>query len=223
MFKRIRNMKKQLIILVISALAVPLLAQETNDFVPRRGEQRKPAWNKKEQPERRPRRSGRSEEERKEHQERRLQFMEKALEKIGVSEAERAKVIELQNSHREKMKANMRRVDEAREKLSRLQDTGGSEAEIDAVIEEISSAQAEQLKILVRNRMEMERILGKEKYVRFMENARLQFRKHGRRGGHGVPPRPGLPPIPTEKDEPPKPSRPESTQVPAAPPLPVEA
>ena len=70
---------------------------------------------------------------------------------------------------------------------------------LEAAIQEVSVAQTEQLRILVANRIEMERILGKEKYAKFMQNARTQFQKHGRHGGPPLPPRPGLPPIPGQE------------------------
>ncbi len=61
------------------------------------------------------------------------------------------------------------------------------------------------------NRIEMERILGKEKYKKFMQNARKQFQKHGRHGGTGFPPMPGrrpggkAPPMPDPNAPPPVP------------------
>ncbi len=203
-------MKKILIILTGFALAQPLMAQQTNEFRPRRGEKRNFAGRDGNRPGR-PRSSDRSdwsEQQRKEHQTRRLQLMDKALSKIGVTEEERIQVVKLQNKHRELMAANSQRAEKARNTLSRLQNEGASEAELDAAIDAVSAALAEQLKILVRNRMEMERILGKEKNDKLMESARVQFRKHGRYGGPGFPPRPDVPPLPTDAEASPNPPAP---------------
>ncbi|MBT8042112.1 MAG: hypothetical protein KJN98_03005 [Pontiella sp.] len=196
-------MKTKLMIIASLALAFSSVAQPTND-VPhsdkktfRPEKQRREGWRES------------SPERKAEMQERRLQLMERSLDKIGVSEEQRNQIRQLQMAHGEAMKANSKQISEARKQLSKLQDDGASEAEIDAAIDAVTAAQADQLKILVRNRMEMEKLLGKEKYALFMDRARNQFRKHGRRGGSGMPPRPGLPPVPgdgdREEDSPPPP------------------
>ena len=211
-------MKKQLIILLASAMVIPALAQETNDFQMRRGQGREANRKNRDRPER-PNHSDWTEEQHKQHQERKYQFMDKVLTEIGVGDEDKIKIRQLQEAHRQKMKENMEQTSAAREKLSNLQDASASEAELDAAIDEVSDAQTAQLRILVRNRMEMEKILGKEKHARCMENARTQFRQHGRRGGLGVPPRPGVPPVPkTEKDskQPPPPQA--RAEQPAPPP-----
>ncbi len=210
-------MKKQLIGLLAVAMVFPVLAQETNEFRQRRGDDGSESIEKKRE---RPKRPEWTEQQRKERMERKYQFMDKALSSIGVSEEDRIKLHELQEGHRQKMKENMARGIEAREKLSRLQDKGATEEEIDVAIQDVVDAFAEQLKILVRNRMEMEKILGKEKYARLMENARKQFHKHGRRGGSGMPPRPGLPPIPGEGKKPNLPPLPNASSAPLPPPPP---
>ncbi len=202
-------MKKQLIILWVVAAAISGLAEETNQLQrPHRGDQRESTEKKRTRPDW-------TEQQRKEHQERRYQFMDKALTDIGVSEEDKVKIRDLQETHRQKMKENMERGVNARKKLSELQETGATEEELDVAIQNVADTMAEQLKILVRNRMQMEKILGKEKYALFMQNARKQFHKHGRSGGSGVPPRPGLPPIPGEgkgsKPPPPPPIQPPPT------------
>lgn len=169
-------MKKLLMILAVSVLAVPAMAQETNQAGPRRDKKKHPEWN---------------EQKRGQQQQRRLLFMERALKKIGVTEQEKAQIIELQKMHKEKMMANEQRTAKLRERLSALLDDGAPTEVLEAAIQEVSAAQTEQLRILVGNRIEMERILGKEKYKQFMQNARKQFQKHGRRGGAGFPPMPG--------------------------------
>ena len=202
-------MKKQLIILWVSAAAISGLAEETNQLQrPRRGDNRESTEKKRMRPDW-------TEQQRKEHLERRYQFMDKALTDIGVSEADKVKIRELQEIHRQKMKENMEIGITTRKKLSELQEKGATEEELDAAIQNVADTMAEQLKILVRNRMEMEKILGREKYALFMKNARKQFHKHGRSGGSGMPPRPGLPPIPGEgkgsKQPPPPPIQPPPT------------
>lgn len=212
-------MKRQLIILAVSVLAIPSMAQSSNGFGHGQGERRRPEWNEGERPDRQYK-QGRPEmspEKKAKMQERRLQLMEKSLREIGISEEQRVRIFELQKRHREKMKAVSQQAGEARAKLSRLQDVGASEAELDVAIDAVSDAQSAQLKILVRNRMEMEQILGKEKYVRFMESARMQFRSHGRRGGSGMPPRPDLPPLPgggQNSGIPPLPDAPQNQKAP---------
>jgi hypothetical protein len=139
-------------------------------------------------------------------EERRLLLMERELKRIGVTEDEKAKINALQKVHTQKMSANAERIAAARNKLARLMDQGAPMEVIEAAIGEITDAQAEQLRILVYNRIEMERILGKEKYDAFMKNARKQFQKHGRRGGPPLPPRPQLPPAPGQSPSDPDPS-----------------
>lgn len=185
-------MKKELLILCVVSMALPGWTQETNELVnPSEIDRPKPAENNRKRPER-------TEQQRKELQERRYQFMEKALNDIGVSDEDKIKIRKLQETHRQKMKENMERGIAARKTLSELQEKGATEEELDRAIEAVVGTMEEQLKILVRNRMAMEKILGKEKYTLFMQNARKQFHKHGRSGGSGMPPRPGLPPIPGE-------------------------
>lgn len=170
---------------MVLVVATSAFAQETNVVEKRRGEG---FGSGRERLDRGPG-------QREDRQQRNVQLIGKVLSDIGVSEEDKVKIHDLQEEHRAKMKANMDRTFAAREKLSRLQDSGATSEQLDAAINEISDAQSEQLKILVRNRMEMEQILGKEKYAKFMESARMQFRQHeGRRGDGGLPPRPRLPP-----------------------------
>lgn len=142
---------------------------------------------------------------------RQLKLMEKALNELGVTEEQRQQIIALQKVHMEKMKENWKRMDAARCELSRLQDMGASMEELDVAIQEVSDAQNERLQILVHNRKEMEKILGKEKNDRLMQMAHEYFRKHGRRPGAGMPPRPSPPPIPGENQS--------TNQTPPAPPV----
>jgi hypothetical protein len=195
-------MKKKLIFLLVSVVAVSAFAQETNDMNKRRGEGRGPGRKGPERPERTP-------EQREEDEQRKIQLMDKVLGNIGVGDEDKIKISKLQGEHRSKMKANSERTFAAREKLSRLQNSGATAAQLEAAIDQVTQAQSEQLKILVLNRMEMEQILGKEKYAKFMESARMQFRQHeGRRGNDGLPPRPGLPPMANQGDGKPQPPLP---------------
>ena len=189
-------MKKLLMILAVSVLAGSAMAQETNQAGPRRDKKKHPEW---------------TEQKRAQQHQRRLQLMERELKKIGVTEKEKAQITQLQKMHKEKMMANEQRTAMLRERLSMLLDDGAPMEALEAAILEVSAAQTEQLRILVRNRIEMERILGKEKYSKFMKNARTQFKKHGRRGGAGIPPVPGHhprekhPPLPEHGTQPPPP------------------
>jgi len=133
--------------------------------------------------------------------------MEKALNELGITEEQRTKILFLQQEHMEKMKANWQQLNAARNDLSRLQDESAPMEDIDAAIQRVADAQAEQLRIFAHNRREMEMILGKEKNDLFMQNARQQFRRHGRRPGPDLPPMPGQenganlpPPPPGESD-----------------------
>lgn len=179
-------MKTNIVLAVLTALVMPLMAQETNTTPQKLTDTEINEPMPREQrvrPEPTP-------EQKAKFKEHRLRLLEKALNEIGVTEEQREQIIALQDAHMETMKANWKRMNDARRKLSELQDRGASEKEIDEAIQEIADAQTEQLKTLVRNRMEMERILGKEKNEQLMEKARKQFREHGRRPGAGMPPRP---------------------------------
>lgn len=123
----------------------------------------------------------RTEEERAEFRKRKYEFMDKFLTNIGIKEEERQKIHTLQEEHRKRMKENHIKSEEARKELTQLQSEGATEEAIDAAIEKIADIQADQLRILVKNRMEMEKILGKEKYELFMNNARKQFNMHRER------------------------------------------
>ena len=189
-------MKKQFIILAVAALVLPAIAQ-TNEC---------------EKPEKFNR-------DKAEMQKHRLQLMEKSLKEIGVTEEQQQQIFELQKKHLQIMKENMEKIDAARENISKLEKSGASEAELFAAIDVLTAAQGDQMKALMRNRLQMEEILGKEKFAQFMETARSQYRKHGRRSGKGMPPKPPrLPPIPGEVTDPPPPPVPPESQE--SPPLP---
>ncbi len=179
-------MKKKLIILWVSILTIPVLAQQGHS----------PAGHEQTEQKRRP------------HEQRKYQFMNRALTKIGVSDEDKQKIRTLQSEHRRQIGVSKKRMEAAHSKLAWIQEIDATDVEIDIAIQEIAEAQTEQLKILVYNRREMEKILGKEKYAQLMEIARTQFHKRGQGGGRGLPPRPGLPPLPGEQKkvkEPPMP------------------
>lgn len=190
--------------MAVLALAFPLFAEEKEEELQPVAEQsasKEPKKSKNDRGE--------------EFEARQLKLMEKALKEIGVTEEQKARIFALQAEHMEKMKANWKRLNETRKKLSRLLDESAPIEEIDAAILEVAAAQADQLRTFAYNRREMEQILGKEKNDKFMENARVQFRRHGRRSGPDLPPRPGqndestnppLPPVESGKKAPPPPS-----------------
>ena len=189
-----QEMKNRIIMITVLALVLPLMAQETDngkkpasDATPTAQESRESAPDRGE-----------------EFRARQVKLMEKSLKEIGVTEEQRTRIFALQEEHMAKMKANWQRLNEARVILSKLQDESASMEEIDEAIQKVADAQAEQLRLFAHNRREMEQILGKEKNDRFMKNARKQFRRHGRRPGPDMPPRPGArevssPPLPPGK------------------------
>ena len=69
------QMKKHLIILLVSAIAIPALAQNTNNFH---------------------KRSEKMEQQRRKQLERKYQFMDKMLTRIGVSDEDKVKISGLQ-------------------------------------------------------------------------------------------------------------------------------
>ncbi len=206
-------MKKQLMILAVAGLAVPVFSQQTNEFH-RSGEERYGERKKGERGERKYKEHREmSPEQKAKMQEHRLQLMEKTLKDIGITEEQKTQILVLQQKQREDMKAAYEQVEVLRQKLSELEKSGAGEVEIYAAIDAVSNAQAEQMKILARNRIQMERILGKDKFNLFMESARSKWREHGRRGGAGLPPRP---PSGGGK-EPPKPPTGSEAQTPPTP------
>ncbi|MEI6892407.1 MAG: hypothetical protein V5783_09565 [Pontiella sp.] len=190
-------MKIHLIILAAVAMSIPVLAQQTNEFMPAKDD-RSAEHKDGNRGERR--RKEMTEEQKAEKEERHLKMMEKTLKNIGVTEGQKIQIVELQQKQRVQMKAAFKKVEEKKRKLSDLERAGAPEEDIFAAIDEISDAQAEQMKVLARNRIQMERILGKEKFKVFMEYARSKWKEHGRRGGSGVPPSPESgPPLPNNE------------------------
>jgi len=183
-------MKKRIIMMVVLALTLPLMAQETDS------EQKPAPTVPPPAPESRESEPDRGEK----FQARQVKLMEKALNEIGVTEEQQTRIFALQEEHMETMKANWQRLKAARNELSRLQDESASMEDIDAAIQMVADSQAEQLRLIAHNRRAMETILGKEKSDRFMKNARKQFRRHGRHPGPDMPPRPSSPPLPPGSD-----------------------
>ena len=183
-------MKNRIILIAVTALALPLMAsgqKPASDAQPAAQASRESASDRGEK-----------------FRARQVRLMEKALKDIGVTEEQRTSIFALQEEHMEKMKANWELLNAARNNLSRLQDESASMEEIDAAIQKVADAQADQLRLIAHNRREMEHILGKEKNDRFMQNARKQFRRHGRHAGPDMPPRPtageaSAPPLPPAK------------------------
>lgn len=186
-------MKIHLITLVAFALSIPVWAQQTNESShpksDKNGERSERGYKQRREM---------STEEKAAKDERRLQLMEKTLKEIGVSDEQKVQIIALQKNLKEQMRTAYQTIETKKKSLSDLEKSGATEEKIYDAIDEVSDAQAEQMKILARNRMQMERILGKDKFKLFMDSARNKWKEHGRRGGAGMPPTPGLPPLPTD-------------------------
>ena len=196
-------MKNRIIMTAVLALAMPLMAQEAD-----KGQKAIPDAQPAAQE------SGESAPNRGEgFRARQVKLMEKALKEIGVTEEQQTRIFALQEEHMQKMKTSWQLLKAARNDLSGLQGESASMDEIDAAIQKVVDAQAEQLRLIAHNRRDMVTILGKEKNNRFMKNARKQFRRHGRppspemppRPGHGGAPYPPMPPVETSPEAPPLP------------------
>ena len=195
-------MKTQMIFFAAALRLFPAFSQ-TNTQIVAGGEHRHEHWKGDRDGGRRGERRELTPEEREQMNERRLQMMEKTLKELGVTEEQKLQITELQNKMKEQMRAAFAHIEDQKQKLKALEEAGAPESEIFAAIDAVADAQAEQMKILARNRIQMERILGKEKFEQFMDKARNKWREHGRRGGQGMPPIPGgnkdktAPPPPT--------------------------
>jgi Spy/CpxP family protein refolding chaperone len=183
-------MKKQITILAVCALSLPVFAQQTNSSPLCTGTEQISQKKTGENERKRREHKELSPEKKEEMQVRRLQLMEKTLQEIGVTDEQKTQIVALQKQLKDRMHESSTKVDEARNKLKDLEKSGAPETEIYIAIDEVSNAQAEQMKILARNRIQMERILGKEKFELFMDSARYQWKEHGRRNGSEMPPVP---------------------------------
>ena len=193
-------MKRYFFMMAAIAFSLPLMAQETNSVpaVP----VMKPAVAQK----------GKDAPDRADgFNARHIRFMDKVLQEIGVTEEQRKQITDLQSSHMEKMRENFMALKKAQQQFATLQDEGAAMEAIDKAIDEVAKAQADQLRILARNRRQMETILGQEKYNLFMEAAQRMFKEHDRRPGAGMPPRPDSPP-PEENPVPPVPANTATTE-----------
>ncbi|MDZ8118572.1 Spy/CpxP family protein refolding chaperone [Pontiella agarivorans] len=177
-------MKKQMMMLSAVLLALPTLSKADE---PPRGESEIRYEQRKSGHDRDGRRGERREltpEEREKMNERRLQIMEKTLKELGVTEEQKLQITELQNQMKEQMRAAYLDIEEKKKNLKKMEEESAPQDEIFAAIDEVTDAQAEQMKILARNRIQMERILGKDKFMQFMDKARNKWREHGgRRNG----------------------------------------
>lgn len=198
-------MKKQLLILTAVLMAFPAFSG-TNEQKRTEGEPNMERHRDEDGPrDRGGRRREWTPEEKEKMQERRLQMMEKTLKELGVTEEQKQQITELQTQMKEQMRENYLKMEERKKKLKDLENSGAPETEIFAAIDAVAENQAEQMKILARNRIQMERILGKEKFNQFMDKARNKWKEHGRRSGQNLPPTPPsidqikskAPPLPT--------------------------
>ncbi|QBG48587.1 hypothetical protein EGM51_14680 [Verrucomicrobia bacterium S94] len=182
-------MKKKIMIFSAVLLVLPALSQSNKpprDAVDERYEYGK---NGHDRNGRRGERRELTAEEREKMNERRLQMLEKTLREIGVTEEQKLEITELQNQMKEQMRAAYLNIEDKKKKLKKLEEESAPQDEIFRAIDKVTAAQAEQMKILARNRIQMERILGKEKFRQFMNKARNRWKEHGRRDGK--PPVPG--------------------------------
>lgn len=196
-------MKQTIIILATALTVLPALSQ-TNEHKRAAGGPGRERYALEEGPQKgREGRKGEhrelTDEEMAQMQERRLAMMEKTLKEIGVSEEQKQQITAQQNRMKEEMRANYLLVEDNKKKLKILEQSGAPEADIFAAIDAVADAQAEQMKILARNRIQMERILGKEKFEQFMDQARSKWKEHGRRRTNNLPPAPA----PVDSETPP--------------------
>ena len=202
-------MKTTILTLAAVGMSVSLMAEETNPASQTNSIEASKV-SAQEPPTEKIQRVKPSEEQVREFKSRQFAMMQKVLDEIGVTEEQCNQIEMLQKKHMRKMQKNFRRLHDARAQFSKLQDSMAPEEEIERAIDEIAMAQAEQLRILARNRRAMENILGKEKYELFMSRAHTIFREHDRKPGVGMPPKPGEveqqdapplpPPPPVEED-----------------------
>lgn len=213
-------MKKELMTMALSVMLTPVFAQ--TNTMDQSGKERS-EWRRSEHGKRKGEGGERkfmerfremTPEQKAQLQERRLQLMEKTLKEIGITDQQRQQIKEMQLRHREEMKKASEVLDKARRNLSELEKNSATEKQIFKAIDLVATAQADQMKVLARNKMEMERILGKEKYGQFMEAARNSYRSHGRRGGYGLPPVPDrYPPAPNHSESKTTPPVPENQKT----------
>ena len=114
-------------------------------------------------------------------QQRKIKLMNETLSKIGVSKEDQKKIRKMQGKYRKRMFANREKMGKARKELVQLQKQKASDAEIELAIQKVTKAFGEKLRLIVKNRRDMEKILGEEKYRQFMKLARKQFRNHANR------------------------------------------
>ncbi len=195
-------MKKKIIFYTAALMVLPVFSG-TNEQNRTEGESKMEY--RRDENGRHSRRRERTPEEKEKMQERRLQMMEKTLKELGITEEQKQQIAELQTQMKEQMRENYLKMQELKKNLKELENAGAPETEIFAAIDAVAENQAEQMKILARNRIQMERILGKEKFDLFMDKARNKWKEHGRRSGQNLPPTPPsidrgkstAPPLPT--------------------------
>lgn len=197
-------MKKLIIAAGVFAMALPLMAQQTNTAEETKSSDKEPAAKIQpeenampvnETPDEGVRREERgparpAQEDQRDLGERSIRLMYRVLNEIGVSEEQRKQIVEVQNEHNKQMRDAWGRMDRAMRKLSELQNEDATEEEINAAIDEIAASQGDQLKAINCHRMNMEKILGKEKYELLMQKALQEYRERGRPPSPVMPPRP---------------------------------
>jgi hypothetical protein len=104
--------------------------------------------------------------------------LERILIEIGVEKEVRLQLRDLQTEHRKRVKDCQERLMEARKNLSDLEKENAGDKQINKAIRKITKIQEEQLRMVVFNRRAMKSLLGEEKYEEFIKKARKEFRKH---------------------------------------------
>lgn len=118
----------------------------------------------------------------------RVQFKQKMLDSLEISERQREQVEQLQQSFSTEMSELMKASAAGRKELDRLLETQAANEELEKNITELTQLKAKQLRLIIRNRKQMERILGKAKADEFMQIARKKFEEKRGRMRPGVRP-----------------------------------
>tara|TARA_E500000075_G_C6716047_1_gene186842 strand:- start:60 stop:554 length:495 start_codon:yes stop_codon:yes gene_type:complete len=111
----------------------------------------------------------------------RVQFKQRMLDSLEISERQQEQVEQLQQSFSTEMSELMQASAKGRKELDQLLEKQAANEELEKTITELTQLKAKQLRLIIRNRKQMERILGKAKADEFMQIARKKFEeKRGR-------------------------------------------
>jgi superfamily II RNA helicase len=118
----------------------------------------------------------------------RVRFKQKMLDSLEISEHQREQVEQLQQSFSTEMSELMKASSVGRKELDQLLEKQVANEELEKNITELTQLKAKQLRLIIRNRKQMERILGKAKADEFMQIARKKYEES--RGRMRAGPRP---------------------------------